>query len=257
MTSIDLSEIRVHLGVLPSELIDELLDEFGDMRRRFLLRDWGPGELKGGRFAEATMRVLEWMMVGKYTALGDQLNRTGIVKRVENDTSLPDGHRFHVRRAADLLLDVRNKRAVAHLGSDVDVNRMDAELVLRLCSWILAEMVREFGQADPDAAQTLIDKITAEQLPWIEEVDGDLLVLAMELSAADRTLLALHHAQPNSMPIGDLREMVGYKNSSEFKTKVLAGLAKNRRIHLKNGAASITSNGIGEIETTIVDLRSG
>lgn len=253
--SADLSEVRLQLAALPNELVGELLSEFEALRQRFLLRDWGPGELNGGRFGEATLRILEWMMDGQYTPIGKQLNRNSIIKRVENDSSLPEGQRFHVRRSVELLLDIRNKRDVGHLGAGIDVNRMDSELVLRLCSWVLAEMVREFGQADPETAQSLIDKISAERVPWIEEVDGDLLVLATELPAAQRALLALHRAHPSAVPISELRSMVRYSHSTQFKTKVLEALTKDLRIHIKNGAATITSKGIKEIEAVLIALR--
>jgi len=254
--SVDLLQVRLLLGPLPDELVDELLDEFQQLRHRFLLRDWGPSELNGGRFAEAVLRVLEWTMDQKYTPLGKPLKREKIINRARDDTSLPDGFRFQVRVCTDVLLDVRNRRDVAHLGSGMDVNRMDSELVLRLCSWILAEMVREFGGSDPEAAQSLIDKISVEQVPWIEQVDGDLLVLATDIPAAERTLLALHHAHPSSLPIGELRAQVRYRNPSEFKTKVLAGLEKPLYIYVKEGAVSITSKGIKKIEAKMLDLRS-
>lgn len=196
------------------------------------------------------------MMVGKYTPLGTQLNRTKITNRARDDTSLPDGFRFQVRVCTDLLLDVRNKRDVGHLSTpDIDVNRMDSELVLRLCSWVLAEMVREFGGSDPEVAQDLIDKLSVEQVPWIEEVDGDLLVLATELQADQRTLLALHHAHPSSVAIPALRVQVGYNNSTRFKNSILGDLAKDRRVHIKNDAATITSKGIKEVEKKMVALR--
>jgi hypothetical protein len=251
-----LAHVDALLDPLPSELADELLEEFKELRRRFLLRDWGPSELNGGRFAEVVLRVLEWMMDEKYTPLGKQLNREKITNRVKDNTSLPEGFRFQVRVCTDLLMDVRNKRDVGHLSSPgIDVNRMDSELVLRLCSWVLAEMVREFGGLDPDTAQNLIDKISVEQVPWIEEVDDDLLVLATELPADSRTLLALHHAHPFSVPISDLRAQVRYSNSTDYRKKVLAKLLKPRWIHVKDGAATITSKGISEIEKKMVDLR--
>lgn len=251
-----LPQVRALLRSLPDELVDELLDEFEELRRRFILRDWGPSELNGGRFAEATLRVLEWMMNGTYTRLGTQLNRTSIINRVTNNTSLPEGFRFHVRRAADLLLDVRNRRDVGHLAGDIDVNRMDSELVLRLCSWILAEMVRELGQSHPEDAQNLIDKLSVEQVPWIEEIDGDLLVLETQLDATNRALLALHHAHPSAVRIEELRASVRYQNSTHFRTKVLEKLTKNLRVHVKNGSVTITSKGIVEIEALIVELKS-
>lgn len=257
--SSDLADIRALLESLPSELVDELLEEFEALRRPFLLRDWGPGELNGGRFGEVVLRLFEWMMdeEEKYTPLGTQLKRMEITNRVQTNSDLPDGVRFHVRLCTDLLLDVRNRRDVGHLGvPDLDVNRMDSELVLRLCSWVLAELIREYGGEDPDTAQQLVDKLSVEQVPWIEEVDGDLLVLATELQADDRTLLALHHAHPSSVAIPALRVQVGYNNPSRFKNAILGGLAKDRRIYVKNDAATITSKGIKQIEKKMVDLRT-
>jgi hypothetical protein len=50
--------------------------------------------------------------------------------------------------------------------------------------------------------------------------------------------------------------MVRYNHSTRFQNKVLAALTKDLRIHVKNGAATITSKGIKEIEAVMVTLRS-
>lgn len=247
------SPLAAILPGVPVDITQALEGEFSELESRYARGDWSPASLNGGRFAEALLRYLEWKQSGAFTPLGAQLNRNGILNRVENDAALPEGLRFHVRRCADLLLDVRNKRDIAHLGTTIDVKEMDSRLVMAVSAWSLAEIVREESGLPASEVQSLVDALAVKTLPLVEEVGGDLIVTATDLSAKDRTLVALYHAFPEPVQVDDLRATVRYANVSRYKV-LLKELAAPAHIHVKDGQVYLTRKGVSHIEKSI-DLR--
>jgi hypothetical protein len=169
---------------IPNELSKRIYNEYLKLESRFSRQDWSPAELNGGRLAEMVFRYLEWKQKGSYTSIGNQIDRQGIYNSIFQDSSLPEGIRFHVLKLADLIFDFRNKRDVAHIGIDIDVDEMDSRLIMRMATWIISEIIREVSNLTPSESQKLIDQLTAEMYPLVEEIDGDLVVLANNLNAA-------------------------------------------------------------------------
>lgn len=245
------NEFRAALINVPDDIVAALEREFADLEARYVRGDWGPAELDGGRLAEALFRYLDWKQSGTFTPIGNQLNRSSITQAVKTDTSLPEGVRFHVRRCTDLLMDIRNKRDVAHLGSAVNVNEMDSQLVMRLASWSLAEIVREEGNLSPEEAQHLIDRFSAIHVPLVEEIDGDLIVVATELRAATRALVALYHAYPDALELEDLREAVRYQHKYRFRNELIADHQSNGLVHVKDDRVFLTHKGAVWVEANV------
>lgn len=237
-----------HLIHVPTPIVAAVRTEYATLASRYARRDWGPASLNGGRLAEALFRYLEWKHSGTYTAIGRQIKaRDATLNRVRDDTSLADGIRFHIRRCVDLLFDVRNKRDVAHLGTDVDVKEMDSRLVMRLASWAVSEVVRiESGLTAP-AVQALVDRLAATHLPLVEEVGGDLLVVGTHLKAADRALVALYHQYPEPLTIVELRSATKYNNATRFKA-IVSELAKHALVHQSGPDVHLTKKGATWIE---------
>lgn len=243
-------ELQTLIPSVPSDITDAMEREYVDLESRFARGDWGPAELDGGRFAEAVLRYLEWKRSGHFTPIADQLDRTTIVNSITNDASLPEGLRFHVRRCAELLLDVRNKRYVAHLGNDVDVNEMDAHLVFRLTSWSLSEIIREESNSGADEVQKMVDRLSVKHLPLVEEVAGELIVVATNLTALDRSMLALYRTFPEALDFGKLRTAVKYENPTRFRG-LIKRLAKEALVHVKGDDVYLTRKGVRWVEQNI------
>ena len=243
--------LRSILPSIPTDIVHALETEFGELESRFARGDWGPAELNGGRFAEAVLRFLEWRMSGgQYTPIGKQLNREAILNRVRNNASLPEGLRFHVAKSSEILLDVRNTRDVAHLGAVIDVDEMDARLVMRLAAWISAEIVREESGLSARDAQALIDGLSAKRIPLVEEVGGDLVVVATNLGARERALVALYRAFPAPINMNVLRQAVGYQHSKRFR-QILGDQAKAGIAHIKHDEVYLTHKGVAWVEKHI------
>lgn len=243
--------LRNVLPNIPGDIVDALETEFRNLESRFARRDWGPAELNGGRFAEAVLRFLEWRESGgHYTPIGMQLNRQAILNRARNNPSLPDGLRFHVAKCSEILMDIRNRRDVAHLGTVINVDEMDAHLVMRLAAWVLAEIVREESDLSAQDAQALIDRLSVRRLPLVEEVGGDLVVVATDLSATERALVALYNIYPEPMNINTLRKSVGYQHSTRFR-QMIHTQAKAGITYIKGDDVYLTQKGAAWVDRNI------
>lgn len=241
---------REELGQVPSSIAGPLLNEYEEIARRFARGDWGVAELNGGRYAEALIRYLDWKESGAPIPLGNELDRLKILRRVESDDSIPDGIRFHVRRCANLLMDVRNKRDVAHLGPDLEVQAMDARLVMRVADWSLAEIIRVESNRSPSDVQILIDRLSATRLPLVEEIDGELLVLATDRKASVRALIALYHSYPEPMTAEEVRRAIKYKNKSRFR-RLLGSQEEKALLHRSERNVYLTRKGVQWVEKNV------
>ncbi len=236
---------------VPKEIVQAIELEFSGLDARFSRHDWGPAELNGARFAEAIFRYLEWKQSGTFTAIGTQINRNNIANRVSNDVNMPEGLRFHVLKCAEILLDIRNKRNVAHLGNTINVDEMDSRLVLRLTKWILSEAIREESSANPKDIQAIVDKLSTKEIPLVEEIEGDLIIVGTHLKAPERALVALYHTYPAPLPIEVLQNTIKYQNASRFRDEILAEQVKEGITHIKDGTVFLTKKGCAWVEKNI------
>ncbi len=236
---------------IPTEIVKAIEIEFQALDARFSRHDWGPAELNGARFSEAVFRYLEWKQSGNFTAIGIQINRLNITNRVLNDVNMPEGLRFHVLKCAEILLDIRNKRNVAHLGNTINVDEMDSRLVLRLAKWVLSEIIREESNTHPKVIQNIVDKLSAKEIPLVEEIEGDIIIVGTHLKSNERALVALYHSYPNPIVINSLQEMIKYKNATRFRDEILEEEIKEGIIHIKENKVYLTQKGCAWVEKNI------
>jgi hypothetical protein len=238
------------LAGVPGDIARSLENELSGLMQRYRRGDWSPSELNGGRLAEAVLRYLEWKDGGSFTPLGKQLNRARIVGAVKNNVALEESVRVHMPRAAELIMDIRNGRDVAHLSDHVSVNQMDSQLVLRLGAWLVAEIVRLESSLAPSECQELVDSLTVKQVPIVEVFDGDAVVVAPQLRASERVLVALYHSHPASMNLEDLRTCVKYGNASRFRTLV-SQVDRQGLAHVKGSTVFLTHLGVERAEALL------
>lgn len=135
--SIQRASIEQALSVnLPQDIVISLLDQYQHIKQQFFLRKFQPSELNAARFGECVLRLIEFIDTGNYTPLGKQLNSEKIINHAKNNVSLPEGIRFLIPQLTKVLLDIRNKRNVAHVGGEVNPNYSDCLLVSHSVDWI-------------------------------------------------------------------------------------------------------------------------
>ena len=249
-------EIRASIEALgTSELANALLAEHDELTRRFTLRDFRPSELNGGRFAEAAFRICQHVCLGSSTPIGSSLPRIDqLLRTLEQtpSTSADDTFRLHIPRSLRLIYDLRNKRDVAHLGTDVSPNAVDASLILGCANWVLAEIVRISHKCDVQTAQAIVDNLAQRRTSLIWKENQILRVLRPKLPYDDKLLLILHHLQPEWVADKQLFDWVEYSTLTNFRKNVLMKLHRSAMIHFDDGRAKILPPGNDYVENELV-----
>jgi hypothetical protein len=140
--------------------------------------------------------------------------------------SFDDSLRLLIPRACRVIYDVASNRGARHDPDEVDPNSMDANAVMPLASWLLAETIRfaQKGAVDPSAAELIVESLTERRYSVVEKVDGRVYLHAAKKSAVDVALVILAQHHPKRMVHHQLVEAVKRNGFSQQN----AGLAVRR-----------------------------
>lgn len=204
---------------LPKPLISNLLDEYTKIKENLFLGRLESTELNAGKFCECALRIIEHLDKGKHTKLGDKLDTEGIIKSVENNTSLPDGIRLYIPRLCRALYDVRSNRDVAHVEENIDPNKPDSLLVSQGADWILTEFIRTYypSTISPKKAKEIVLKINEVNIPIVQKGMGKVMVQKPDMSYDEQVLVILYNEHPKQISDEDLYDWTGYSLKSTFK----------------------------------------
>ena len=234
------------LKTIPDNLEGSLFAEYAEIKRRFQLNDCGPSQLNGGRFAEAVLRIFQHLLSIPITQLGQDIKaaeKTTIINKVTNDPVIDEHIRQKVTVLTKLLLDFRNNRDVAHLGG-FSANKIDASFVLSCANWIMAELIRVYGNYSMNEAQAIIDKIAIPNYPVIFEIEGEEFIAREDLLVKQEILVLLSKQKRD---IEFLFSKTKDKNRTRFN-KLIESMRTKKLIALKDGFYHLLPNGIKEIQ---------
>jgi hypothetical protein len=216
---------------LHKEIVTNMLDSYLEIKQQFFLRKFRPSELDGGRFAESVLRLIEQQDTGTFTPFGQNLSSENIINRASSNMGLHDSLRLFIPRQARIMLDVRNRRDVAHVGGDVSPNYADSVFICHVADWVLTEIVRIFYNCPSDEARKIVSTINEVKVPIVADVNGFLRVQNSMLDASQKALVILYHKDPEPVRDSDLATWLRYKNVSRWKTEILAKLDAETLIH--------------------------
>ncbi|XBB70062.1 hypothetical protein ABFU82_12355 [Nocardioides sp. WV_118_6] len=231
---------------IPEELVIAMLKDYEENKRRYFLDDLRPAGLNGGRFCEAVTRILQFLATGTYVALSDELKVDRVLNQLENATQLEDGLRLHVTRAMRLIYGVRNKRDIGHLKGGIDPSLQDATLVVGCLDWILAELVRVAHGVSADDAQAMMADIVTRDVPLIEEIDGQPILLD-DIPRGDHVLALLYWDGTGGTPKPSLRAWLPDRIKKHL-TDVLRRLETDHLVHLAGERVHLTRRGIAYVQ---------
>jgi hypothetical protein len=69
--------------------------------------------------------------------------------------------------------------------------------------WIMAELVRLYHRVEADEAQAIIENLVAKDVPAVQEIDGQPVILT-NLKPQDQVLLMLYRAGANGAELDEL-----------------------------------------------------
>src|SRR5579863_1573339 len=133
--------------------------------------DWENSLSKAGKFVEVIIKLL-WVYGGKSLPAKQKDFKAGvyaqkIIDQIDTTTIPEDGIRLQIPRASIFIYDITSNRGGRHDSEEVNANEMDSSIVLTICSWILAELVRfsAKGSVSIEEAKKIIDSLTERRYP--------------------------------------------------------------------------------------------
>ena len=236
---------------IPHEILINLLNEYQQIKRQFVLRKFQPTELNAARFSECVIRLLEHLDTGQYTPFGTSINSERVINKIPNNSNLQDSIRFFIPKLTRITLDFRNKRDVAHVGGEVSPNYSDSIFVVHCTDWILTELVRLFYCCSINEAKQIVASINQVQIPIVAEIDGFIRIQDTTLKANEKVLVVLYYKQPNKVTDVNIAQWIRYKNVSRLKTDILSKLDSEAMIHYEHGMCSLLPKGAAYVEKNI------
>lgn len=245
------------LSSIPSLLRSELLSEFDKIVRNYREGRWEPAELNGGKFCEVVFAIVDGFVRKSYPdKVAKPHNFLDSCRKLEQSSksAAPHSFRILIPRLLPGLYDIRSNRGVAHVGGDVDPNRMDAAIVVSMARWILAELIRVFHGVSIDEAQGVVDGLVDRMVPVIWELpDGRVRVLKASLSMRERMLVVLYRYYPDPLSERFLVDSVEHSNASIFRRDILRKAHKEALVHYDENdrVVYLSQLGIREVEENV------
>lgn len=237
---------------IPAALVKELLEAYSEAKKRFHLGDLRYNIVAGGRFSEAAFRILQWATKsGTYTPMGGKLpGIPTLLSEFAKDKSHDDSLRLHIPRVLQGIYEIRNNRNGPHLGA-IDVNLMDATLVVHGMDWALAELVRLYHNLSANEAQALVDDLVAKEVPAMQIFDGYPRILK-DLSQPNHILVLLYWRGSEGATRAELAGWLPKNRSRSSQSNLSANLRRLSDRHLVHDSGSlirITIPGEHEVES--------
>ncbi len=239
---------------IDSELVRVLLDAYLELKEHYYLGKHRPAELEGGRFCEVALRCFQQLANGKFIPLDKKLDQFDLaVKALENggNGQAHESIRIHGPRLLVSIYGIRTRRNVGHVNGDVNPNFADSTLVMTVCDWVLAELVRITFQCNIDRAQAMVDDLLQRKIPMLEEFGEDLKILDPTLSVPDRILTVLYKRGKQGADVGEVKRMLKIAGGGSFSS-ALSKLEHDRAfIHRSGNTCWITTPGRKHIEENV------
>jgi hypothetical protein len=180
---------------LDTQLTEQLVAEFISQEKRFIQRDWEPGQLDGGQFCEALARILYHMDSSNLNRDKDDNECLKYVECEQNKHLIePRQKALHVAKAIRLVYKFRSARGAIHISPSYEANHMDSKLVLEGVRWLFAETLRIWWNSDREKVAKAIRELLQFDVPAVGKFDNVLMVQRTDLNPRDEILVMLHYA---------------------------------------------------------------
>lgn len=238
---------------LPPSLKNDLLDEYRKILLNYHRQNWEGVLVNGGRFCENVYAILNHLPDGNYPDHAEKpSNFVDESLKLRSNSQLPSSCRVIMPYALVMTYSMRNHRDAGHTTKGVIAsNESDALMVLRLCKWILSELIRVMDATSSDIAKNIASSIDGREVLVVwKNPDNIERVLCDKLSFSQQALLILYSRIGGQASIKDLIAATEYSNPTLFKKNVIKKLHKQRLIDYDKDTniVTITPKGCHEVE---------
>lgn len=238
---------------LHEESVNRMLDHFEDMRFYLGNEDYVEAGAHVGNFCENMANVIR---AETDAGIDPHIGVGNFIDNITNghfDTDALDREvRLLIPRAMRPAYDLRNQRDSVHVNLEIPVNHSDTQTAVRLCTWMLAELLRVYGDEDDiDEIASMIGKLASPNTPYIDSYNGKRLIMSQDLDVEEELLVHLQ-ALGTEVDADTLSEWVMGADAHTVKSR-LGNLKQARKVHYEDGVAKITPRGIDEAEEIIAE----
>jgi hypothetical protein len=267
MNSDEIKSQLVEEGELHEDSVEELLRHHRKMKFHLKNGDFEASGVHVGKFCENVANILRELYLGGVVSnpevgtVVDQVTSQG-------HTGDPDAMKLTVPRFLRATYEIRNRRNV-HVNLDLPVSHSDTQTAVRMCTWMLAELIRVHGLPDDmdeikdglsDEQEEQLEEVSEEieglasiNNPLVEEHRGKILVNSTELSLTDEILVILYFAE-GEVKARKLAKSIPNKAPQKV-TKRLGNLKQQRMIFYEDSKAKIAGLGREKAEEVIDELE--
>lgn len=252
------------MRITPAELISQLsttvdpsfaratVESYVELQQRFVVGDWGPAELDGGRLCEAVSKCLHQLDTGtvNHTVSPGEVRKRLLNEDVEHAIGKKD--RQHIAKVIELVYKFRSERGAVHISPDHSANAIDSVLVLHAGKWILGEFLRLAWNQDHKVVGETISQLAQLEFSLIHELDGRPMVTARTITAPEEILLLLNHAVTHRMSRSQLRELMPNQNPKTVSNTILRLLSLREIRDAGNGEVALAPPGQKRVMEVIV-----
>ncbi len=235
----------------PPHKVDEILLFFNKLMKEARHEHWDTCINDGGKFAEAVLKCFHYQRTGIEV---DSVKVDEEARLLGQTAGLNEFERLTIPRALRLIYEFRNRRGGAH-NSSFDPIKMDCVLLVALSKWVIEELARLYLTNDAMAAQMLVENLLVRELPLVEELDGDRLVLIPGLSARVQLEILLWKEHQNRCTVKELARWAHNHTIDNIRV-TLREMRKKNLAHETEEGWKLTDSGMREAEAEIVKLQS-
>ncbi len=201
-------------------------------------KDWEKVGLKAGKIAEVAYCIIAAVGSGFYPVKATKPSNF-LVASTQIEQKFPKLSRalkIQIPRALIAIYELRNNRSVGHVGGVVNPNEFDGEYFFRSTKWIVCELSRALCEwEEKTGSKSFYNTVNTSEVPIIWEFDDIVRVLNPDLASGDKVTLVLAHHGGTWLSVPALQDAVEYKNSTDFKRKVLRKLHDRKLIEYDIG----------------------
>ena len=242
-------------GQLDKQILENALSEYNKMRLEYTSNDPESTALHGGKFCEHIGNLL-LIIFGSTQKdrpeLGEILNEIDKLASTQTNQNLDISIRLTIPRMLRAAYELRSRRNFLHVNKEININLVDSSTLLKLCSWILAELIRLYYTGDMKAAGEIIDTMITGDLPLIDEFRGKKIVFGKGISVANKALVLLASLKIE-FKVDTLCEWLLPAEKNHVLT-ALRQLRTRGLIHYDNDYAKITPLGLVESDELVKKL---
>ena len=236
-----------------SKRVLSVVKYFMSITQKFEQGDWESSLSQAGKFVEAVIKML-WVYAAKLLPVKQKRFKAGvfaqkIIDQVNTIEIPEDGVRLGIPRASIFIYDITSNRGGRHDSDEVIPNEMDASIILPMCSWILAELVRFSTEESIEITEVkrIVESLIKRKYPIFEEIDNRIYVDHKKFKSANEcSLLILYKIYPKRIT---KNEFINCLKRHNFKRSAIKFERLSNYIDInENGSILLRATGRRKVE---------